>query len=264
MRDANKMDWSTINLKKLESIEEWEVPFNRTLSASCGVGCSGDPPGYPSYFLRSVYDASGNSPMNGPNTVISHPSLGNRPISNKDSRLRSIWLPLSIDHQRTKAWILSKFSRLNHCYVRPGIEWKTSRDIIIYPPHKHNETPFGKMRWLEFEIENAKNRRDFDKWEFKHEESFVRDILDSNNKILELFRQFATPDNHAATVAIRKYYPEFNPTDELIAAEYDSPGNWWETLSDKPTPEDCPGQYMYRHPVGKDWCQFCGWRKELV
>jgi hypothetical protein len=87
-------------------------------------------------------------------------------------------------------------------------------------------------------------------------------IEQANKEIIEHVRKVATPDNHNATRTIRKYYPQFVPTEELIDNTPLSIGDWWAKLEERPTPETCPGEYGMKHPVNGEWCQFCGWRKE--
>ena len=38
--------------------------------------------------------------------------------------------------------------------------------------------------------------------------------------------------------------------------------HWWETMEERPSPENCPGESFARHPVNVTWCQVCGWIEE--
>ncbi len=90
------------------------------LSDSLGAACFMDAPGYPSYFLRSVYTRKGDTPDSGPALVLDLGSLGIFVVvwadwqsgdtwEGRQARLtalfRSIWAPLPLNHERTRAWV---------------------------------------------------------------------------------------------------------------------------------------------------------------
>ena len=83
----------------------------------------------------------------------------------------------------------------------------------------------------------------------------------ANREIQEAATVWAIPENHAAVVTIRRYYPDYEPELDLIANPPAHPGDWWERLAEKPTPETCPGKYGQKHPMGGTWCQMCGWKE---
>ena len=67
-------------------------------------------------------------------------------------------------------------------------------------------------------------------------------------------------DNTLAVNMIRKFYPEYK-VDKLEVSK-ENIGHWYEVMSEKPTPENCPGTMGMKHPVNKTWCQLCGWNGE--
>ncbi len=89
-----------------------------------GMGCFLGPPGYPSYFLRAVYTRHGNSPRKGTTEVITDADGVNRVIftvdewdtDKRDTRLRKLWVPLPIDHPRTRAWIAYVYGYMKNMY----------------------------------------------------------------------------------------------------------------------------------------------------
>jgi len=83
-----------------------------------------------------------------------------------------------------------------------------------------------------------------------------------NKELQEERRKICTVDNHSAVVKIRRWYPDFVPTDEMFEANWRHQGDWWERFDRNFTPEECPGKYGAKHGQ-YDWCQMCGWRKSL-
>lgn len=275
----NTADWSTINLAELAKLPVVELKAGYRLQDDSGNGCAGDPPGFPTYFTRCVYNSQGNDPGSGPAMVIAHggklyevqnakwPAGKNwdQVKEEQHALMLRLWNRLPIDHPRTVAWIRATFAHHKHCYqvpelVKAGKHWSDA--MLIWPCRHFADTPFGHFRWLEFEIEQAEKNRDFNRWTDAHKAAFIKEIEQSNAHIKAACEVVAVPDNHDGTIIIRRYYPEFQPTAELIAAEFNHPGNWWETLSTRPTADQCPGQYGHAHPVNGSWCQLCGWHED--
>src|SRR5512139_2529311 len=65
-------DYDTIDTVRLTHLPQYKLPPTYQLNDGMGAGCAGDPPGYPPYFLRSVYTSHGNSPAKGPQHVITY------------------------------------------------------------------------------------------------------------------------------------------------------------------------------------------------
>jgi len=239
----------------------YKLPPTYHLQDDPGNGCAFDPPGYPSYFTRSVYTQYGNTPPRGAQEVIAF--AGSLRITRHsddwkkckgwdsehakyEERLRKLWKPLPLDHPRTRAWIAQLYKHFQHCYAdyeeleygRPG--------TLVYP------VPYYKLKIARID----------EHWTEEYKQ-LVRDEAAAYNKMLqERAERIAIPDNHKAVVYIREFYGEYEPELDLIENPPEHPGDWWERLAEKPTPETCPGKYGYKHPMGTTWCQMCGWRKE--
>lgn len=272
-------DWSTINLSELRKLPvfDWEK-HGYHLQTDAGNACAGDPPGYPTYFTRSVYNASDNNPRTGFSLVIEYEgkAYGIDPVrwaeksweehkAKLDTLMRKLWRPLPLDHPRTQAWIRATFKHHHTCYQVPELKNKGWQDaMLIWPGGCLGNTPFGKLRDPVFEVEYAQKTRDFDRWTDAHKAAFLREIEQGNAHIKVACEVAAVPDNHDGTIIVRRYYPEFQPTAELINAEFGHPGNWWEVMAEQPKPHECPGQYGNPHPVNGSWCQMCGFEVEPV
>jgi hypothetical protein len=82
----------------------------------------------------------------------------------------------------------------------------------------------------------------------------------------------AMPENHAAAVRIRRFYPDHAPDLEYIAHPPSTvDGDWWTVYAACPSPGECPGMvdrwgrgggYTVTHPINGSWCQVCGWHEE--
>jgi len=129
----NGANWDTINIKVLEGLPVYSLPPTYKLQRDSGNGCAGDPPGFPSYFTRSVYTSYGNAPTRGYSLVIVFNSVcydiesaNWSGASYEEHRakinalMRRLWSPLPLDHPRTQAWIADKYQHLNHCYLDPA------------------------------------------------------------------------------------------------------------------------------------------------
>jgi len=275
-------DWSTINTQELKKLPRAKIVSGAHIDNSMGSGCAGDPPGFPSYFLRHVYNQEGNEPRAGSSCVIVHPEAGAFEIEGvkwpahikswdefskeRDALFMRLWNKLPIDHPRVVAWIRATFAHHKHCYQVPelraqGKNWSDA--MLIWPGGTLGNTPWGKLRNPKFEVEYAQAHNDFDKWTDAHKAAFLKEIEQSNAHIKVRGDVTAIPDNHSGTIIVRRYYPEFNPTQELIAAKFERPGNWWEVMSARPSPENCPGQYDMVHPCNGSWCQMCGWHEPV-
>ncbi len=258
MRSTNA-DWSTLDLSGLK---EYTLPASFHLSEDMGSCCFGHPPGYPTYFLRSVYTRSGNDPRQGPQYVFTPPggrmfAAPERDWNKKgDDPYRKLWKPLPLSHERVQEWIKATFSHHRHCYQVPelraaGKSWIDA--MLIWPGGCCGNTPFGRIE------KNPTMPANFDKWTAEHQQAHLLCIEEENKRVTAECERVATPDNHDGTIIVRRYYPEFDPTPELIAAEFDSPGDWWDVLAERPTPDTCPGTPWHKHPANGSWCQRCGW-----
>ncbi len=100
-----------------------------------------DPPGSPSYYLRSVFGKRGVIDK-APSRVIEHE--GDVYIDEKyhafsdwKERLALLWLPLAIDHPRTVAWMQTDYSYLGRYVFDEGRVAETvNRVRRYYPQHE--------------------------------------------------------------------------------------------------------------------------------
>ena len=250
------MDWSTIDTDTLKQLQPYTLPASYHLQKEPGNGCAGDPPGYPTYFTRSVYTPAGNTPGRGATLVLGHYVVEQNEDwegvkgwdeyrARMDARLRSLWNPLPLDHPRTRAWIRDSYRHLNKCY-------------------RDEERPeYGRAGTLIFPLPHYKLKKFYDEERFNDDyRAKERAAVDAHNaQEFDRANAIATPENHRAVLKIRKFYPEYQPEQDLI----DNPprqveGHWWETEAEQPTPDKCKPRSMGPHPLNKSWCQWCGWQ----
>src|SRR5512138_3304822 len=103
-----KQSFETLNLNYLHALEVFDIKNdtrNYHVSNSMGQGCMGDAPGYPTYFLRSIYTSRGNEPCakGAPVTVILDendlPRIVDRNGWSDEKReriIKELWNPLPI------------------------------------------------------------------------------------------------------------------------------------------------------------------------
>lgn len=253
---ATIYDLSTLNPEVLERLPIFNGPGH--LSESMGSACFLDPPGYPSYFVRNIYNGRGDSYERGPQAVIVH-NFESRVVDTAEAEpgycvalLRRMYRPLPIDHPRVATWMVCLFHHLRNCYVdaerpeygRPG--------TLIFPVPSYKLRPIPKPEaGLEIVPGGAFDLR-------------VKAIEAENLAEQHRARLLATPDNHAAVRQIRRVYPDYQPDPRLILhPEYFTrPGYWWEVLPEQPTsPADCNRTQRGvtgKCPMNSSWCQWCG------
>ena len=247
-------DTSTINLDLLNKLPLAKLPPSYRLQDGCGNGCYGDPPGYPTYFTRCVYTSHGNSPSRkGQATLM---LLGHIVARNYDTReatdakLHSLWLPLTLGHPRTVAWIRHNYRHFANCYSIPTVlEYGRPKTLIQSIDYAHREF--------------KDDPRFSDEWRVKEQAA-----IEAYNREQDVaWAKIAVPENHCAVRYIRKFYPGYMPDVALIENPPEgNEGNWWETYATCPKPEECPGSTerwgrmsKHKHPMNGTWCQVCGW-----
>lgn len=248
-----EIDTSTINKDELEKLPIFKCPASYHLQNEPGGNCCYlDPPGYPTYFTRSVYTSHGNSPAKGPQMTIlgrvceSENDWNNVADYEKyrekiDKRLKKLWIPLSLEHPRTKAWIIALYKHMHNCYKDDSII--DGDKTLIFPVPSYKLKSFHD------------DKRFSEEWRIKE----VAAINQANAETIARAKLIAIPENHSAVRSIQEFYPEYKPDLELIAnPPKEHPGNWWERYSEKMSPEDCPGEHGHKHPVNGTWCQVCG------
>ena len=261
----NKHDLSTLNVAALAKLPVLgELPMGYHLQRDPGNGCYLDPPGYPSYFTRSVYTPDGANPGRGPTMVIASPT-GQRVVATADTewlkgdtwdavharhkaQLRSLYAPLPFDHARVQAWVAAVHHHLQHCYADDA--------GVAEPPE------YGRPGMVVFPVPSYKLRsftddaRFSDDWRAKEQAAIEQYNADKR----AAYTKVAVLDNHLAVRRIRAFYPDYNPGpgDVIAAEESPRPGDWWERCATRPTPAECePGGHLKEHRSA-GWCQFCG------
>jgi hypothetical protein len=249
------MDWSTINLPLLHRLPVWKSSgTNWSVSDHPGMGCFGDPPGYPSYFLRPVYiGGNRSSHRNGAPEVVITEGGEHRVVMSVGQHheslatlTRKLWIPLPYGHERVKLWIRATYRHLRHCYRDDAgiVAEKNDNGMIVYP------VPYYKLRVFQ------DDPRFSEAW--RHAERRAVDTF--NADVRERSARVATPDNHCAVRVIRKFYPEHAADLDLISdVTVDHEGDWWETEAARPGIGDCrPRNGIGATDHAIQWCQWCG------
>ena len=239
------MDYSTIDLSLLRSLEVYQVPPGYYLQKGSGNGCAGDPPGCPTYFTRSIYTSSGNNPSHSsPQVVITFEGVhyvvcDKRGYDHHKELLSKLYAPLPIDHVRTRLWILGTYKHQHHCYNGWG------DDMVIYPVPD----------W------QKKTYKDDHRWHEQYRQAAKAEVAAFNQQLEDKCKALADPTNHNAVRLIRGYYPSYEPELGLIhSVPSKHVGQWWETEAMQPSEEDCASTQRWgnKHPFNSTWCQWCG------
>src|SRR5437879_3457097 len=108
----------TINRAEWEKLPVHKLPPTYRYSDHLGAGCFLDPPGYPSYFVQSVYTSYGNTPRKGATMVLFGRVVQTEGYKQEsyERLLRRLWNPLPLEHPRTQAWLAASFKHNAHCY----------------------------------------------------------------------------------------------------------------------------------------------------
>ena len=158
-----KLDYSTFDLEVLRKRPTYTLPPSYHLQEGCGNGCYLDPPGFPTYFTRSVYTRHGYSPQKGPEQVIAHEGAlyvtqvaDWRPgdtwetrSAEYDALMRRLWKPLAIDHPRVVAWVRGCYMHFAHCYETADGS-KKAGGVIVAPSPGEPRKRRGKLGGFEY------------------------------------------------------------------------------------------------------------------
>jgi hypothetical protein len=268
------MDWSTIDMHRLNMLPSYTLPHSYHLQKDPGNGCFLDAPGYPTYFTRSVYTRWGNSPRKGPETVIQLPSGSLRVVESsadwergktwegvraiREKRLRRLWKPLPLEHVRVQAWITYVKGYFHDCYVDPRKPantrdnaselrigfWENVGTLCSVARAAGIEVSHEFETYAEDHFGDPNTNPSYERFDNEWGELVV-DVLVKTER---------------ATLYIQEFYPEYKyngTTPELYGK--DGPGNWWETEAERPTPETCQPRSIGKHPINGTWCQWCGY-----
>lgn len=248
------MDFSTLNLDTLHKFHAWECSGRWSVGGP-GSGCFLDPPGYPSYFLRSVY-LNGNTShrTDAPEYVIADDAGVFRIVRRvretaewRDPFLRRLWVALPLDHVRVQMWIRDCYRHFKHCYNddRGRATDKNDNGCLIFP------VPYYKLRQFH------DDHRFSDEWRTAEKAA----IEAHNADVIARAAEVAIPENHSATRLIQKFYPDHQPDLTLIAnpPDRDGDGDWWQTECARPSIDSCqPRNGIGARDHATQWCQWCG------
>jgi hypothetical protein len=251
-----EMDKSTLDLNALHKLPAYVKPESYTIDRSLGSCCHGDPPGYPSYFLQHVYTKYGNSPSKGATMLIQ-----GRIVETADQsyekllvKLRKLWNPLPYNHPRVRAWVVAVYKHMHGCYKHPDYTKNEKMEILTGPSHF---SEYFRLKAFHDDVRFSEEWR----------EKAKAEVNTHNIELHNAWAKVCKPENHAAYLSVREFYPEHEPDLALIEnPPHENGGDWWEVLDHKPSPEECPGTARWGrsgrpHPSnGESYCQMCGWR----
>jgi hypothetical protein len=263
------VDRSTLNGQYIRTHwRPYRLPPTYCLQNGSGNGCSGDAPGFPTYFTRSVYTQHGNYPHNAPRLVIevdgslfAVPKVKDpEPYSSAaywqawHDVYRPAWNPPPLDSERGRAWVAQTAKHCADCYrdeQRISTRDGATDDMVIFP------VPYYELRQFTDDPRFSQEWRD-------KEQAAVKAY---NDDLIARRASVATFENRTAWRAVLQFYPDAKPEgwlrDMILHPPERHAGNWYERYATRPTPEECPGQYGHPHPVNDTWCQLCGWHNEL-
>jgi hypothetical protein len=258
-------DHSTLNLDELRNLPTCELPDRYHLQTDPGNGCAGDPPGYPTYFTRSVYTPAGNHPTRGPEQVISHDGVLYVTGSSGDwgkgetfdtvharshALMRRLYVSLPFDHPRVQAWIAQTMRHQASMYIDD--EGLAENPEYGRPARIVFPTPDYKLHHFH------DDKRFSEEWRTAEQAA----VAAYNADVQARYAKVATLTNHVGVRAIREFYPEYTPVlDEdgrPATIREERVGDWWERLAARPSVTECkPPGWMQGHRA-EGWCQFCG------
>ena len=222
---ALPFDFSTLNLAELRKLPMFELPGGWSRQRHPGGGCFTDPPGFPTYYTRSIYTGRGDEPRSGPDTIIEDPETGAMHAlpryEGRGEELRALmaklYVRLPFEHPRVQAWVSYLFGYFRNCYEDPAVpmaERAHAARLLIPkagaprpPPETHRAMVRVREPYPEVPV------ADLERW--------------------------------------------------INAGRYGGggPGDWWERHAERPSAEDCPGLVWMQGNTGhraEGWCQFCG------
>lgn len=274
MTEKLQPDYSTINMHRLKIRPIYKLPPTYSIDTHMGAGCYGDAPGYPSYFLQSVYTQHGNSPRNGPDYVIKDDNGVYHRIDIKrtykdgahsDNRKRlldRLWVPLPLSHPRVRLWIKHTYQHMARCYGDPllGDKQRNVSNLVTWPPSK-----------FDMPIRPKQTIQDWRKHTYTMNDEEYAAVLEGWRAEVsaiwrDAYRVCVDVNNHLAVLAIREFYPKHQPIFRYIWQPPQlSQADWWERYAHLPADEECPGwnakphnQYDYRNNKARYTCLTCG------
>lgn len=196
---------------------------------SWGMGCFMDPPGYPTYLLRSVYRYGNSVPWTSAayrnmkikaDAVITHNGQhyalylhtdydrvrDEEPNDRwkamyalRDKRLHSLWLRPPLDHPLVQAWIEHVWRHQKNCYYDPRLPTSADRHTVIYPVPD----------WSWSLVYRASLPKMDPNWRTEYVAELHQRVAIDRFEALNRVRAVALPENHSAVRTIKQYYPEY-------------------------------------------------------
>jgi len=259
------VDLSTIDLDKLKRYEIYNpARIQRyTPDSHMGSGCFLDAPGYPSYFLQSVWDSSGNNEIV-IGIVDDKGDLRDLPVKrNREETLRELWRPLPVDHPRVELWIQHVYQYFVHCYGDPqlGDKQRNVSNTVSWPVSRFERPLRPKSTVQVFGYRDGKHGMFEAKLDPVEYRQMLRDYRTELKHLLQdRWRVASNPENHLAVLAIREFYPEHQPNlDYIKNPPKRSQEDWFERYATPPDP--CPGHLGTSHGEAMrkyHYCRLCG------
>lgn len=252
---------ATLDAHAVNALPVAKLHADWRVSPGAGMGCAFDAPGYPSYFLRAVYNRGGNTPQSAPDAVLlgtdgewhrfdvtcTYDTTTKTSSDDRAEKLQALYVPLPIEHPRVQAWIASVMAHFKTCYADAERPEYNRPGTLVY---SNGSVPAYKLKTF----------RDDPRWSEEYRAAHKAEIEAYNRQENERAARIATVDNHRGVRAIRKVYPDWTPRDLSILGGIPgyTPANWWTTDDAPPAPESCPGDVNVRMPHTERHCQWCG------
>lgn len=233
------LDYSTIDLVRLRKLPLYRPRPGHDVSDHMGSGCFLDAPGYPSYFIQSVYNSRGDELRNGPYDVIADPERDGEyrvidGLRDKDGNrcLGSLYIPVPMNSDRFVAWADACYRHLKNCYEDP----EEKDNILIWP------VPYYRLNNIALNYSLSDEERSKQKfswgyyidcikieWSFSLLPRYYTNAEDKWIQYIETKRDVAVPVNHRAVRAIREIYPEYQPIlEKIVDPPVEVGPDWWE------------------------------------
>jgi len=190
------VDYSTINLERLRTLPLYQLPKGFKVSDHLGSGCFMDAPGFPSYFIQSVYTSRGDTPRNGPHKgVIADPDRHEEYRIIDTISPRWLWNKVSMESERFKIWERTCYSYFKNCYYNPDA--KDNLQVMPYkvailsniPLENHQAVRCIRQFYPEYKLND-------------HALSMIINPPDQYGKSEDWWERSASPDGSGITIAI--------------------------------------------------------------
>lgn len=243
-----------------------------------GAGCFLDPPGFPTYFLRMVEGRNDSGyviTIGGESRFVSDEVLNEsrgwyRPNwrdlgapADHQERLAWLYQPLPFEHPRVQCWIDALHKYMRNCYRVPGAK----NDMLVFPPGRTDFVTEGLFvakpdtTRMPFFTEHLteEGRRKLEAAIAEATAEAEREVKAKQEARTAEMAKLCTVDTHLAVLAVRKFYPDYQPSEARLAGEIGRThaGDWYGVLAERPVPCPCNHQAFTLKTFGFV-CQYCG------